>query len=89
MPVGVFVGNKFDEKTLRIEFDYVLPNFRDFKMGEFIYQDKKDLFIDKGYESLIAFTINDKHESYLKRMGFKKDESLSNEQENCYRFNLK
>lgn len=88
VPAGIFVGNKYDEKTLRVDFDYVVPTFRDFKMGQYIYKDKKNLFIDKGYESLITYTNNEKHEAYLKKMGFVKDSNLCNREMLCYRYKL-
>lgn len=88
VPAGIFVGNKHDEKTLRVDFDYVVPQYRDFKMGQYIYNDKKSLFIDKGYETLITYTNNEKHEKYLKKMGFVKDESLCDLNMLCYRYKL-
>ena len=88
VPAGIFVGNKYDEKTLRVDFDYVVPTFRDFKMGEYIYKDKRNLFIDKGYESLITYTNNQKHETYLKKMGFVKDETMCKLELFCYKYKL-
>ncbi len=88
VPAGIFVGNQYDEKTLRVDFDYVVPTFRDFKMGQYIYKDKKNLFIDKGYESLITYTNNEKHEAYLKKMGFVRDSNLCNREMLCYRYKL-
>lgn len=89
VPAGFFVGNKFDDHTLKIEFDYVVPTFRDFKMGSYIFKDKKEIFIDKGYTSLITFTNNEKHEKYLLKMGFVKDESLQDSTGFCYRYAFK
>ena len=88
MPAGLFVGNKFDDKTLLIEFDYVVPTFRDFKMGSYIFKDKKEMFIDKGFDSLITFTRNEAHEKYLLKMGFRRDESMCQKTNICYRYKL-
>lgn len=84
VPAGFFVGNRHDDKTLRIDFDYVVPTYRDFKMGEYIYQHQKQLFLDKGFTQLIAFTTNEKHEHYLQKMGFVVSEDLSNEAQKAY-----
>ncbi|MCF7923601.1 MAG: GNAT family N-acetyltransferase [Candidatus Izimaplasma sp.] len=72
MPVGVFIANKYDNKTLKVELDYVIPSYRDFKAGKYIYGKNKDIFLSKGYTKLITFADNQKHEKYLKKMGFEK-----------------
>lgn len=76
MPVGVFVANPYDKDTLNVEFDYVIPSYRDFKAGKYIYDKNKDIFLSKGYQKLITFSDNDMHDRYLIKMGFKQiDES--------------
>jgi hypothetical protein len=79
MPVGVFVANPYDEDTLKVELDYVIPSYRDFKAGKYIYDKNKELFLDKGYQKLITFSDNLSHDKYLLKMGFEKiDESDQN-----------
>ncbi|QWB99495.1 YgjV family protein [Mycoplasmatota bacterium] len=76
MPVGLFVANKYDEDTLKVELDYVIPSFRDFKAGKYIYDKNKNIFLTKGYKKLITFSDNLMHDKYLIKMGFSKiDES--------------
>lgn len=76
VPAGVFLGSKHDEETLKVELDFVIPEYRDFKIGEFVYENSKALFLDKGYNRLISYSSNDEHIEYLKKMGFKqKDEN--------------
>ncbi len=88
VPAGFFVGNKFNKNTLRIDFDYVVPTYRDFKMGEYIYKEQKHIFLDKGFHSLISFTDNEKHEKYLKKMGFIPYEELDKDNQKCYKIDL-
>jgi len=71
-PAGVFVCNEYDKKTLEITFDYVIPLFRDFKIGQFIFEKQKLLFLGKGYNRFVVFTDIPNHISYLKKMGFVK-----------------
>jgi hypothetical protein len=79
MPVGVFVANPYDNDTLKVELDYVIPSYRDFKAGKYIYDKNKKLFLDKGYQKLITFSDNLSHDKYLLKMGFEKiDESDQN-----------
>jgi len=75
MPVGVFIANKHDDKTLEVIFDYVIPSYRDFKAGKYIYGKNKDIFLNNGYTTLIAYSENPKHDNYLLKMGFVKDET--------------
>ena len=88
MPAGLFVGNKIDDQTLRIDFDYVVPAFRDFQMGKYIFVNQKKIFTDKGYEKLLTYTDSEKHEKYLRKMGFNKVESDIVDK-SCYVISLK
>jgi len=74
VPAGVFLGSKHDENTLKVELDFVIPEYRDFKIGRFIYEESKDYFLDKGYNRLISYSSDDKHIDYLRKMGFEKKE---------------
>ncbi len=84
IPAGVFVSSPYDENTLQIELDYVTKEYRDFKMGIYIFEKQKDLFLSKGYTHLLTYTNNRKHERYLMKMGFVKSHELSSFEETCY-----
>ena len=68
-PAGVLVGKR-NESTLEILVDYVTPTYRDFKMGQFLYQDQVSFFKDQGITKLVSKPGSEKHQMYLKRMGF-------------------
>lgn len=74
VPAGVVVAKMKDSETLEILIDYVTPTYRDFKMGQFLYRDQKSFFINQGYKRLVSKPGTEKHESYLKRMGFVEEE---------------
>jgi hypothetical protein len=74
VPAGVFLGSKHDESTLKVELDFVIPEYRDFKIGSFVYEDSKEYFINKGYHRLISYSSNDDHIDYLRKMGFEAKE---------------
>lgn len=76
VPAGVFIGSKHNENTLNVELDFVIPEYRDFKIGNYIYEKRKDYFLDKGYNKFICFSENDEHINYLKKMGF--EEKIEN-----------
>lgn len=67
---GVFMGSRKEGNTLEIHLDYTLPEYRDLKAGKFLYETNKALFTQKSYEKLVAHPGNEKHNKYLKKMGF-------------------
>lgn len=69
-PAGLFSGNKYNEETLEIQLDYAVPQYRDFKMGSFVFDDNKEYFKSLGYSKFITFTEEKSHIKYLKKMGF-------------------
>jgi hypothetical protein len=81
LPAGIFVCSKHNEKTLKIELDYVVPEFQDFKIGNFVFETQKQYFLEQGYSRFIFTTQNKKHMNYLRKMGFIEDSSLGM---NCY-----
>lgn len=69
-PAGIFICNEYDSNTLEIVFDYVIPLFRDFKIGSFVFGKQKIYFLSKGYNRFVVFTENKDHVRYIKKMGF-------------------
>ena len=74
VPAGVFIGSRYNENTLKVELDFVIPEYRDFKIGNYIFENKKKYFLDKGYSKFISFSSKDEHIKYLKKMGFEETE---------------
>lgn len=74
IPAGIFMAKKVDEKTLDIKIDYAIPAYRDFKIAKYLYQEKKDYFINKGFTRLTCLSINKDHDHYLEKIGFTKNE---------------
>lgn len=70
-PAGLFICDKYDNDTLEIKLDYAIPQYRDFKMGDFLFEKNRDYFINLGYKKFIAFTDEKAHINYVKKMGFK------------------
>jgi hypothetical protein len=84
VPAGMFVSSKVDDHTLKIDVDYAVPQYRDFKMGSYLFTKKKNLFLEKGYTNLLSYTNNPKHEKYLVKMGFVKLDELCSSDMNCF-----
>ncbi|HNY11229.1 MAG TPA: hypothetical protein PKK26_06520 [Candidatus Wallbacteria bacterium] len=67
---GVFIGKKCDDGSLMVQMDFAIPEYRDFKIGYYIYIENEKCFAHSGYNKFSALTTNLKHETYLKKMGF-------------------
>jgi len=74
LPVGVVICERTDELTLTIKLDYVIPSHRDFRCAEYFYDSWSEVIDCQGVCRFVARGDVDPHRSYLKRMGFKKDE---------------
>ena len=70
---GIFLAHRKDENTLSVGLDYVVPEYRDYKNGRFLYFSLKGNFIKAGYKYIEAKNTSPKHIKYLKRLGFKQE----------------
>ncbi len=68
---GVFAGIKTDRRTLKILIDFVIPEYADHKIGRFLFQQSRDVFLDEGISRLIVDTGQIQNERYFRKMGFK------------------
>ncbi|MEQ6375962.1 hypothetical protein RZN22_14290 [Bacillaceae bacterium S4-13-58] len=73
VPAGLFIAKRHNEHTLEIMLDFVIPEYRDFKIGSFIYESSKTYFLSQGYTIFISYSSNPDHINYLKKMGFVED----------------
>ena len=67
---GVFAGVKTDRRTLKVLIDFVIPEYADHKIGRFLFQQSRDIFLDDGIKRLIVDTGQVQNERYFRRMGF-------------------
>lgn len=65
-PAGILLGNRQKDGTLRIVLDYSTPTYRDCSVGEYLYSKLSG----KGIRKMIFEGKAQKHEAYLKKMGF-------------------
>lgn len=73
IPVGVFSIGHVENGRAEVIMDYLVPEFRDFSFGMFIYLQRSYLFRDRKIEILEATTKNLAHRKYLARLGFKEE----------------
>lgn len=67
---GVLAGYQDNDGSLTIFVDYVNPEYRDFKLGDYYYNKHPHCLIEKGISELKTYAMNEEHRIYLKKMGF-------------------
>ncbi len=77
---GVFLAERKNDELL-VKLDFVSREYRDFKLGKYIYNEYQTQFKEKGLNYFVSESQSKKHNSYLKKLGFK--EHLKN---NCTTF---
>ncbi len=74
IPAGLVIIQQ-DEQTGKVLLDYALNDYRDFKIGAFIFDDNADLLQQRGIDRLTAKAEVPFHAKYLRRMGFVPDQN--------------
>lgn len=70
-PVNLIVVSEQREKEILIELDYVIPEYRDMRNGQYFYHEGvKKLGLDQG-QTFVSKNTNPSHQKYLKVLGFK------------------
>ncbi|NOX84412.1 MAG: YgjV family protein [Chlorobi bacterium] len=67
---GIFLAHPENNDALVVGLDYVVPEYRDYKNGKFVYYNLKDEFLKSGYRKIISKGQSPKHARYLKKIGF-------------------
>ena len=71
---GLFLAHREDGNILRVGLDYVIPEYRDFKNGKYIYMRLRKYFIQNGFDMVKASAKSEKYCKYLKKLGFTEDQ---------------
>lgn len=79
VPAGVLIGHMGKAGCLSVNLDFVTPNYRDFKIGHYLFKENTEFFREKGIERVKSSSGSKKHNEYLAEMGFEKSEGEENE----------
>lgn len=71
---GVFLGERQGEEV-KVDVDFVIPEFRDLKPGNFLFEKNAGIFLEKGVKRIVSQAHNNKHRDYLMHMGFKENQN--------------
>ena len=71
--VGVVLADDAGSGTAQVTLDYVLPEYRDFTPGEFVYR-RSEVFTRHGFTRVIAPSGMRDSAAYLRKVGFHRDD---------------
>jgi GNAT superfamily N-acetyltransferase len=70
VPAGLFIAEPIKEGSILIDLDFVIPGYRDFKIGRFVFEEKAEVFKERGIRKVYSRPGTKKHAEYLRSMGF-------------------
>jgi GNAT superfamily N-acetyltransferase len=69
-PVGVFIAEETPAGTLQVRLDFVVPRYRDLKIGRFLFVDQAQFFRERGIKEVVIAPRTTKFGAYLVKVGF-------------------
>jgi GNAT superfamily N-acetyltransferase len=69
VPAGLLLG-RVEGQTLYVDLDFVIPQYRDFKVGRFLFTERADFFRQRGIAEVVSASGSREHAQYLEKMGF-------------------
>jgi len=70
VPAGLFIGRFSEHTSLEVILDFVIPQYRDFKIGQFLYSQRSAVFADSRCQRAWSPGGTQDYTDYLERMGF-------------------
>lgn len=71
VPAGLFICDLGEGDAAEVQLDYVIPAYRDLKVGRFLYSSKSSVFADPRVSRLVSTPGSPEHTRYLERMGYR------------------
>ena len=68
--VGMLSGFSEESGRFVVDFDFVIPAYRDCHLGEYVIGKGQQLAKQFGYKEIVALADSYEHENYLNRIGF-------------------
>src|SRR5215207_4964062 len=69
MPAGLFIAEAQGEEA-HVQLDYVIPNYRDFQVARFIFDENAAFFLERGIRKFVSEGGSPIHQTYLEKMEF-------------------
>jgi hypothetical protein len=71
VPAGVFIGRTCADNSIEVELDWVVPQYRDFKVSEYLYSDRSEIFSHSNRRRIWARPGSADHVRYFEGLGFR------------------
>lgn len=75
VPAGLFIVENITAEAMFVRLDFVIPGYRDFKLGKYVYSQGSALFKPHCVKTLYSYPGNRAHTDYLRRMGFQPEQA--------------
>ena len=72
VPAGLFICDLGEGDTAVVQLDYVIPAYRDLKVGRFLYSASSSVFNNPRINRVLSPPGSPQHSAYLERMGYHK-----------------
>jgi hypothetical protein len=69
-PAGVFIAERRPDGVLRVVLDFVIPHYRDLKIGRFLFVEQAEFFRQQGIKEIVISPRTKEFGSYLVKVGF-------------------
>lgn len=69
MSAGLFIA-KVQGEDAHVQLDYVIPNYRDFKVARFLFEENAAFLIQRGIHRFVSEGGSPIHQTYLEKMEF-------------------
>jgi hypothetical protein len=83
VPAGLFLAHRKEPQTIFVQLDFVIPGYRDFKTGNFVFSKNSRFFLERNIHKICSVSGSEAHTKYLRRMGFRQEEMMQAEQIYC------
>jgi hypothetical protein len=70
VPAGLVIGNLGDMGRFNIRLDFAIPSYRDLKVSQYLFKERKDFLSSYGIRGLLAHATEPGHRAYLEKIGF-------------------
>lgn len=69
-PAGVFIAEQKPDGVLRVVLDFVIPQYRDLKIGRFLFVEQAEFFRARGAREIVISPRTKEFGAYLVKVGF-------------------
>ena len=73
VPAGLVVANVYGDSSFEVLLDYVIPQYRDFKLANWLYSEESGIFTEANCRCAWTRVATPEQETYFTKVGFKPD----------------